>query len=267
MLQPVNVGAIAPARAWSPALPTTISESDESRHGCFAVVTGKQTRCNTCNTREFCLPCRLLAPDVKASHGLFFTQRRIGQAQATFRAGDRFDSLYVVKRGFFKSRVGTANGVEQVTGFHMVGDLMGMDGIGTDQHTVDSIALEDSEVCVIPYSCLEAAPLQRQLQKALSREIVRGQNMMILLGSMTAEERLVTFLLNLSQRLVACGYSPSDFNLRMTRSEIGSYINLSLETVSRLFSRFQHYGLLNVQTKRVRILDLMGLHAMVMRRT
>jgi len=157
------------------------------------------------------------------------------------------------------------DGRDQVTSFHMAGELIGLDGIATDRHTVDVISLEDSEVCVIPYTYLESPQMQRQLQKAMSREIVREQGVMMLLGSMKAEERLATFLLNLSQRFVARGYSPSEFHLRMTRDEIGSYLGLSLETVSRLFSRFQNDGLITVQMKHICILDVAGMRAILLR--
>jgi CRP/FNR family transcriptional regulator len=145
---------------------------------------------------------------------------------------------------------------------------MGLDGISTDRHPCDAIALEDSELCVIPFSRLEelsreTPSLQRHLHKIMSREIVSDQSVMMLLGSMRAEERLAAFLLNLSQRMTARGYSPSEFYLRMTREEIGSYLGLKLETVSRVFSRFQNEGLIAVQQKHIRILDIPKLRAIV----
>jgi CRP/FNR family transcriptional regulator len=155
-------------------------------------------------------------------------------------------------------------GREQVTGFSMGGELLGMDGIGTGRYHGAAIALEDCEVCVLPYALIEEIAaeipaLQRRLHAVLSREIVRDHGVMMLLGSMRAEERLATFLLNLSKRFTARGYSPSDFHLRMTREELGSYLGLKLETVSRLFSRFHDDGLIEVQQKHVRILDSAGL--------
>jgi len=145
----------------------------------------------------------------------------------------------------------------------MAGEVLGMDGIGTGVHAADAIALEDSEVCVLPYAHLEEPRFQRQLHKVMSRELVRDQGVMMLLGTMRAEERLAAFLLNLSQRFVARGFSSSEFHLRMTREEIGSYLGLSLETVSRLFSRFQDDGLISVQQKHVCILDVPGLRAVM----
>jgi CRP/FNR family transcriptional regulator len=147
----------------------------------------------------------------------------------------------------------------------MAGEIVGMDGIGTERHASDVIALEDSEVCIIPYARLEEAGMQRQLHKAMSRELVRDQGVMMLLGTMCAEERLAAFLLNLSQRFVARGFSRNEFHLRMTREEIGSYLGLSLETVSRLFSRFHEDGLIAVRQKHIVIHDIPGLKAVMVK--
>jgi len=187
-------------------------------------------------------------------------RRSIKRGEHLFRVGEAFDSLYAARTGFFKTKLLLEDGREQVTGFHMAGELMGMDGIGTEKHTCDSVALEDSEVCVIPFERLEGLSreveaLQHHFHKVMSREIVREHSVMMLLGSMRAEERLAAFLLNLSQRLSTRGYSPTEFILRMTREEIGSYLGLKLETVSRVFSKFQEEGLIAVQQKNIRILD------------
>jgi CRP/FNR family transcriptional regulator len=224
-----------------------------------------RTHCSVCNLREVCLPCGLPGSDRELLDGLVYTRRRVKRGESLYRVGSGFESLYAVRSGFFKSRVVLVDGRDQVTGFHMAGEVLGMDGIGSDSHTADLIALEDSEVCVIPYARLEEPALQRQLHKVMSRELVRDQGVMMLLGTMRAEERLAAFLLNLSQRFLARGYSPDEFHLRMTRDEIGSYLGLSLETVSRLFSRFHDEGLIVVQQKHVRILDIPALKAVLSR--
>jgi len=223
------------------------------------------THCGACNLRELCLPCGLAGSAPELLEELAYTRRRVKRGETLYRAGAGFESLYAVRSGFFKSRLVLEDGRDQVTGFHMAGEIVGMDGIGTEAHTADVIALEDSEVCVIPYGRLEQPDMQRQLHKVMSRELVRDQGVMMLLGTMRAEERLAAFLLNLSQRFVARGYARDDFHLRMTREEIGSYLGLSLETVSRLFSRFQDDGLMTVQQKHIRILDIPGLKAMMSR--
>ena len=222
------------------------------------------TRCSTCGLRELCLPCGLAGQAADRIDDIVYTRRRVKRGEHLYRAGDRFGSIYAVRTGFFKTVHTLEDGREQVAGFQMAGEIMGMDGIGPDAHVLSAIALEDSEVCVIPYSRLESLgeemhELRRQFHKAMSREIVREHGVMLLLGTMRAEERLAAFLLNLSQRFAARGYSPSEFNLRMTREEIGSHLGLKLETVSRAFSRFQDEGLISVQLKDIRILDVEGL--------
>jgi CRP/FNR family transcriptional regulator len=223
-----------------------------------------KTRCSTCNLREICLPCGL-QPNSSTLDDLVYTRKRVKRGESLYRAGEEFKSLYAIRTGFFKSRVVLLDGRDQVTGFHMAGEVLGMHGIGTDLHAADTIALEDSEVCVIPYARLFQPDLQRQLHKVMSRELVRDQGVMMLLGTMRAEERLAAFLLNLSQRFLARGFSPREFHLRMTRDEIGSYLGLSLETVSRLFSRFQADGLITVQQKHICIQDIAALKAVLNR--
>ena len=221
------------------------------------------SHCTACNLRELCLPCGLGASDADLLDELVYTRKRVKRGESLYRAGGGFDSLFAVRSGFFKSCVVLEDGRDQVTGFHMAGEILGMDGIGTDSHSSDVIALEDSEVCIIPYAHLEEPRLQRQLHKVMSRELVRDQGVMMLLGTMKAEERLAAFLLNLSERYHSRGYSSTEFVLRMTREEIGSYLGLKLETVSRLFSRFQEEGLVQVAGRSVKIVDLPTLRALV----
>ena len=223
-----------------------------------------KTACSTCNLRELCLPVGLKHDEVESLDELVYTRKKVKRGESLFRTGDNFQSLYAIRVGFFKTRVATEDGRDQVTGFQMAGELIGIDGIVTDHHNCDAVALEDSEVCVIPYSKLEELSrqfevLQHHFHKVMSREIVRDHGVMLLLGSMRAEERLAAFLLNLSQRFTARGYSSSDFILRMTREEIGSYLGLKLETVSRAFSKFQDDNLISVQQKHIRISDITGL--------
>ena len=141
---------------------------------------------------------------------------------------------------------------------------MGFDGVASGRHASSTTALEDAEICAIPYARLlqvagQGGGLQQIVGRLMSREIVREHSLMMLLGSMNAEERLAAFLLNLSQRLLARGWSATEFNLRMTRAEIGSYLGLKLETVSRTFSAFQKLRLLEVDKRHIRITDLEGL--------
>ena len=223
-----------------------------------------KTACSNCNLRELCLPFGLSIEELERLDDLVSTRRRLKRGEHLYRSGVPFDAIYAIRSGFFKTDVLLEDGREQVTGFQMAGELLGLDGISTEQHSCNAIALEDSKVCVIPFSRLEelsrqVESLQHQFHKIMSREIVRDHGVMMLLGSMRAEERLAAFLLNMSQRFTARGFSPSEFHLRMTRDEIGSYLGLKLETVSRAFSRFQDEGLVAVQQKHIRILDTPGL--------
>jgi CRP/FNR family transcriptional regulator len=220
--------------------------------------------CSSCNMRELCLPQGLRGTDIESFEKVVYARRRVKRGETLFATGDEFKAIYSVRSGFFKTSLVDGDGREQVTGFFMGGELLGMEGIGAGRHNGAAIALEDSEVCVLPYSLIEQIAaeipaLRRQLHAIMAREIVRDHGVMMLLGSMRAEERLATFLLNLSKRFTARGFSPSDFHLRMTREELGSYLGLKLETVSRLFSRFHDDGLIEVQQKHVRILDSAGL--------
>ena len=224
--------------------------------------------CSSCNLRELCLPMGLSHDEMNKLDHVISTRKRIKRGTALFNTGDRFTSLYAVRSGFFKTCITTADGRDQVTGFQMAGEIIGLDGIVNDHHTCDAVALEDAEVCVMPFERIEelsreVTALQTHVHKIMSREIVREHGVMLLLGSMRAEERLAAFLLNLSQRFAARGYSSTEFHLRMTREEIGSYLGLKLETVSRTLSQFQAQGLIAVQNKHLRILKIDSLREMV----
>ena len=225
--------------------------------------------CSGCNLRETCLPLGMTASELAHIDGRLVTfRRKVARGEVLFQAGDRFDALYAVWTGFFKTAVASKDGRQQVTGFQMGGEMIGMDGIGTQRHEVDAIALEDSQVCVIPFSDLEmlaqeVPSLQQQVHRMLSREIVRAHGVMLMLGSMYAEERLAAFLLNLTHRLQARGFSASTVVLRMSREEIGSFLGLKLETVSRTFSKFQANGLLFVRHRQIRVTDPVGLQQLL----
>ncbi|MCW5636863.1 MAG: fumarate/nitrate reduction transcriptional regulator Fnr [Rubrivivax sp.] len=216
--------------------------------------------CSSCNLRELCLPVGMSGAQLDRLDELVALRRSVPRGEPLFRAGDVFQSLYAVRTGFFKTCVASEDGREQVTGFQMAGEVLGLDGIGTERHTCDAVALEDSQVCAMPFHQLEdltreLPDLQRHFHKIMSREIVREHGVMLLLGSMRAEERLAAFLLNLTQRLRARGFSATSLVLRMTREEIGSYLGLKLETVSRAFSKFQDDGVLEVKQRAITVLE------------
>jgi len=223
-----------------------------------------KTLCSACHLKDLCLPCGLAEPDVQRLDGLMFGRRKLAMGESLYREGDKFQFIYAVRSGTFKSALALADGREQVSGFHLAGELMGLDALAAGKHASTATALEDTEVCAIPYAHLselaaQSPNLQMVMARLMSREIVREHSLMMLLGSMNAEERLAAFLLNLSQRMKARGYSPREFHLRMSRAEIGSYLGMKLETVSRTFSAFQHQRLLEVDKKHIRIVDLEGL--------
>ena len=224
--------------------------------------------CSSCNLRELCLPVGIAEDQMERLDAIVATRRTVPRGEPLFRSGDAFTSLYAVRTGFFKTCLSSEDGRDQVTGFQMAGELLGLDGIATERHTCDAVALEDSHVCVIPYRQLEDlsrefTDLQRHFHKIMSREIVRDHGVMLLLGSMRAEERLAAFMLNLTQRLRTRGFSASSLVLRMTREEIGSYLGLKLETVSRAFSKFQEDGVLEVKQRQIRVLNADALQALV----
>jgi len=220
--------------------------------------------CSSCSLRELCLPVGFSAAELDRIDSLVAVRRSLRRGEALFRRGDPFTSIFAVRTGFFKTCNTSEDGRDQVTGFQMAGELLGFDGIASDLHCCDAIALEDSQVCVIPYGRLEElgrefTELQRQFHRIMSREIVREHGVMRLLSGMRAEERVAAFLANLAQRLEARGFSPSALVLRMTREEIGTYLGIKLETVSRCFSKFHEDGVLEVRQRKVRILDAQGL--------
>lgn len=224
--------------------------------------------CSHCAVREHCIPAAVNVKGPDPFEEIVSMRYRLHRDEALFRAGDKFKALYSIRLGFLKSTVSARADVSQVINFHMAGEIIGLDGIANDIHAVSVIALEDTEVCVIPYSSIVALELRqpeylRYIQKLLSREIVRQHGLDLLLGSMRAEERIAAFLLNLSQRFESRGYSKSEFVLRMTRASIGSYLGLKLETVSRIFSRFASENLIAVNQKHVHILDFAGLKKIV----
>lgn len=226
-----------------------------------------KAHCMNCGVRELCLPVGFDHEAMRQVDALVSERVRLQKGSAVYRAGDAFASLYAIRVGSCKTTMLGEKGYEQVAGYHMPGDIIGLDGIGEGRHVSDALVLEDTELCVLPFSRLEelgrhVPALQHNLHRILSREIEREDSVMLLLGSMRAEERLAVFLLSLSDRYHRRGYSGTEFVLRMTREDIGSYLGLTLETVSRLLSRFQGMGLLQVQGRVVKLLDLPALRAL-----
>lgn len=224
--------------------------------------------CSGCSCSTTWLSSGLDEGDLGHLESVVSARRRVTRGTMLFKAGDPFHAIYAIRRGCMKSVVTRKGGAEQVSAFYMVGELLGLDGMGRGRYDSSAVALEDTEVCVLPFSLIaqlahERPSFQHRLYAVLSREISRNQNVMLLLGTMRAEERLAAFLLSLSSRFARRGHSPFELSLRMTRDDIGSYLGLTLETVSRLFGRFRNAGLLEVDQRIVRIRDYAGLKAVL----
>ncbi len=225
-------------------------------------------RCSTCSLRHLCLPLGLDQDDIKRLDEVITQRRKVSAGQHLFRVGDAFRSLAAVRAGFFKVYELGADGREQVTGFQTEGELLGLDAISGGVHRGNALALVDAEVCVIPFDRFEdlltgLPGLQRRFHAILSASIVTSQTLMMMLGTMRAEHRLAAFLLDLSTRLGARGRSPTLLQLPMSREDIGNYLGLKLETVSRVFSQFRREGLVAVAGRAIEILDIDRLRALV----
>ena len=224
--------------------------------------------CSSCCLQSVCLPCDLEAGDLERFGHIAAAKRRVARGASLYRPGEPFDSLYAVRSGAFKTVGVSHSGEEKVTGFYLPGELLGLDSISNSRHGYGAVALEDSEVCAIPFAALEkmasAVPmLQHKLFRVLSGDISRDQGLMLLLGRMSADQRLAAFLLSISRRYQRLGFSASQFTLRMTREEIGNYLGLTLETVSRLMSRFHKEALISVRQREIEIKQPARLREMI----
>lgn len=218
----------------------------------------------SCGLRAMCLPTDASPKELKRIEDIVIARRKILRGETLFHSGARFSNIFTVRSGLFKTRVNTSDGGYQVTGFQLPGEVMGLDGIANDHYTCDAIALEDSVVCVMPFDRVEAISrevnaLQRHMYRILGREILRESGSMLLLGNLGADERLAGFLLNLIQRMRERGFSSGELLLCMTREEIGSYLGMSMETVSRGFTRLAENGIVDVSKRHVHILDINAL--------
>jgi CRP/FNR family transcriptional regulator len=223
--------------------------------------------CAACSMHQLCLPMGLEDADIDRLDKIIGKRRRLERDEALYKMGDPFRNLYAVRFGHFKTYQINAAGESQITGFQMAGELLGMDAISGDRHHCDAVALEDSEVCEIPFAHLEelfgeVPALLRHFHRIMSQEITREQNVMLLLGNMRAEQRFAVFLINLSARYAARGYSATRFQLRMSREDIGNYLGLTIESISRLLSRFKKLGLVQVDKREVELLEPARLKAM-----
>jgi len=216
--------------------------------------------CGNCSLHQLCLPMGISPADMEKLERIIERSNLLGRGEFLFRSGDRFRSIYAVKSGSVKTTTFSEDGREDITGFHLPGELFGLDAIDSGIHSCSAQALERSSVCEIPFASLEQLSaelpsLMRQMLRIMSREIQQEQGS-VQLGRKSAEARLASFLLGLSQRLQARGFANDDFRLSMSRYDIGNYLGLAVETVSRLLTRFQDQGLMTVEWKQITLLDL-----------
>ena len=219
-----------------------------------------QAHCRDCSLSTLCLPLSLNMEDLDLLDDIVKRGRPLKKGEYLFRQGDEFSSVFAVRSGSLKTYSISDCGEEQITGFHLPSEFVGMSGMDTELYPTSAIALETTSICEIPFELLDelsasVPELRRQLMRIMSREIRDDQQMMMLLSKKTADERIATFLVNLSARFSARGYSATQFRLAMSRNEIGNYLGLAVETVSRVFTRFQQNELIEANGKEIKILN------------
>lgn len=219
-----------------------------------------EAHCKDCSLAAMCLPLSLQDQELETLDSIVKRGRPLKKGENLFRQGDPFNSIYALRSGAIKTFSVSDGGEEQITGFHLASEMIGLSGMDDQRYPVSAVALETTSVCEIPFERLDdltaAMPqLRKQVMRLMSREIRDDQQMMLLLSKKTADERIATLLINLSARFRARGYSATAFRLAMSRNEIGNYLGLAVETVSRVFTRFQQQQLIAAEGKQIEILD------------
>ncbi|MGL5948894.1 MAG: FNR family transcription factor [Aeromonas sp.] len=215
--------------------------------------------CQDCSISQLCIPFSLNEGELDQLDSIIERKKPIQKGEELFNAGDEFKSLYAIRSGTIKTYTITEQGDEQITAFHLAGDLVGFDAIHRQAHPSFAQALETAMVCEIPFDVLDELTgrmpkLRQQIMRLMSNEIMGDQEMILLLSKKNAEERLAAFLHKLSLRFAERGFSAKEFRLSMTRGDIGNYLGLTVETISRLLGRFQKAGLINVKGKYITVL-------------
>jgi CRP/FNR family transcriptional regulator len=226
-----------------------------------------QVSCSNCRLNSICLPLALESDDIQLLDDIIQRSKPLQKNQHLYREGDEFQSVYAVRSGTLKAYKTTDDGREQVTGFYFPGEILGMDGISNNTHASSAKALETAAICEIPFSSLEKLSasmpnLQRHFFQLMSREITEDQQLITLLSKNSADERVAALMLSISSRNVRRKLSATQFRLPMSRVDIGNYLGLTVETVSRVFSRMQKMDILQVDNKEIEILDIQGLKNM-----
>lgn len=224
--------------------------------------------CAKCTLRVLCLPAGIGGGDLQRLDDIVRSRRPLGQGEHLFRAGQSLGSLYVAREGALKTVAINEDGDAQVIGFHLPGELIGLDALGSGRHACDAEALTAATICEIPLGqletiCAQVPGLQHQLLRIIGKGINRDQTHLEMLGRRQASERVALFLHGLSERYRLLGMSSDSFLLPMSREDIGSYLGMAIETVSRTLTKMQDEGIIGVRRRQVRILDAVRLEAMV----
>lgn len=220
--------------------------------------------CQDCGFSQLCLPFSLSDQEMTKLDDIIQRKRPLHKGDMLFESGTPLKALYAVRTGSFKTFTLTEQGEQQITGFHLPGDVIGFDAINTEQHASYAEALETGMICEIPYHNLEALlgqlpKLRQQMMRLMSQDIQADQQMLLLLNRKTAEQKLATFLNHLASRYGNRGFSSKAFRLSMTRSDIGNYLGLTVETISRLLSKLHKDQIVEVDGKLITINDATAL--------
>lgn len=219
------------------------------------------TACDSCRVRRLCLPVSLRRGDMGVMSQLVRGHKNLGHGGTVYRVGDRFRSIYAIQKGTVKTYGLTSDGKEQVTGFHLPGEIVGLDGVDTNVHSCTAVALEPTEICDLPFDQLETVSrrvpgLQHEVSRIMGREIEQGGRMLVLIGRMNAEQRVACFLQNIRHRYCQYGDATDTIHLPMSREDIGNYLGLTLETVSRRLSGLQEQGIIHIDKRDIRFLRM-----------
>lgn len=216
--------------------------------------------CKNCSLAELCLPRGLNSNDLHTLDDVIQQRKLVRKGEAIFNQGGRSGCIFAVRSGSVKTFTVAKNGEEQILGFHLPGELLGLDGLDNQIHSCSGIALDTSTICELPIDdlnvlCVKMPGLQQQLLNLISHEITKDHTMLLLLARSNAEQKLATFFINLSHRFKARGYSADEFDLTMSRYDIGNYLGLADETVSRLISKFRDRKFIDADRKKIKIIN------------
>jgi CRP/FNR family transcriptional regulator len=220
--------------------------------------------CGQCNLHELCFPHGMATEHLDLLDAVVERRRALHKGDYLYRDNDQAVAIYAVRSGSLKTVVESSNGEEQIVGFHMAGELVGLDGFLDDKHRCSCVSLETSSVCEMPVHSLEALcdqlpALQKQMRRIMGKEVVADHAMLLMLGKMSAEEKLASFLLSISRRMEERHWKADDFVLSMPRQDIANYLGLAVETVSRLFAHYQEEGIIEVDRRRIHIRQMQRL--------